>query len=369
MKKAFLGAMCVFSFSLGSAFATSGGIAALYENSFMVGTIVNNKALMDPPDPASSLSCREFNVYTAENAMKWENIHPSPDVFTFALADQLIKTAEQCDANVIGHTLVWHQQTPEWVFKDVDGNALSRDQLLMRLREHIHTVVGRYKGKIYGWDVVNEALNEDGSLRDSRWRQIIGDDYILQAFRFAREADPSAQLYYNDFNLYKTKKVGGAINLVKQLAEDGVNVDAIGMQGHYSLFYPSIKAVQQSMQAIVDAGISIAITELDVSVLPLPEGFDGAEITQNFATHPVYDPYVKGLPDTQQNALADTYQELFSLFLRFADKVDRVSFWGTHDGESWRNNWPIKGRTDYPLLFDRNGQPKRVYQRITQHIP
>ncbi|BFT31450.1 endo-1,4-beta-xylanase [Alteromonas sp. D210916BOD_24] len=345
-------------------------IAQLYQGSFLVGTAIKSSDLKKPPSLSSSLSCREFNAFTAENAMKWEHIHPTPDTYDFSMSDQLITMAQQCDAKVIGHTLVWHQQTPDWVFQDSQGNALSRDALLVRLKDHIDTVVGRYKGKVYGWDVVNEALNEDGTLRDTPWRNIIGDDYFIYAYRYARAADPDAQLYYNDFNLYKKAKVEGAITLVNQLLEAGEKVDAIGMQGHYSLFYPSLNEIEQSVQAIVNAGLSIAVTELDVSVLPLPDdAFSGADITQSFAAHPVYDPYTSRLPEAQEQQLAETYQGLFALFLKYADNVDRITFWGASDADSWRNNWPIRGRTDYPLLFDRQGRPKLAYQYVTQFIP
>lgn len=353
----------------GSASAAPEGIGSVYEDSFLVGTAIKSSDLTGNLPAKNSLPCSEFNALTAENAMKWQHIQPAPGQFNFAMADQLIALAQQCDARVIGHTLLWHQQTPAWVFEDEQGNPVSREVLLARLREHIHTLVGRYKGKVYGWDVVNEALNEDGSLRDTPWRRILGDDFYVHAFRFAKEADPEAQLYYNDFNMYKPAKVAGAVKLVKQLGDAGIKVDAVGMQAHYSLFYPSLSDIEQSMKTLRNAGVRIAITELDISVLPLPDdAFSGADITQSFAAHPVYDPYVEGLPATQQHQLAELYQQLFALFLKYADSVDRVTFWGTTDADSWRNNWPIRGRTDHPLLFDRNGRPKAAYEAITRHI-
>ncbi|TPV56447.1 endo-1,4-beta-xylanase [Aestuariibacter sp. GS-14] len=345
------------------------GIAQQYQNSFLIGTAIKSHDLMGERPATSTLLCREFNAFTAENAMKWQHIQPAPGQFNFAMADELIALAEQCKASVIGHTLVWHQQTPGWVFEDEQGNPVSRDTLLNRLREHIHTLVGRYKGKVYGWDVVNEALNEDGTLRDTPWRRIIGDDFLVYAFRFAREADPGAQLYYNDFNLYKPAKVAGAVRLVKQLAAVGIKVDAVGMQGHYSLFYPSLADIEQSILSLKQAGVAVAITELDISVLPLPDdAFNGADISQSFAAHPVFDPYTNGLPAAQQQQLASLYQQLFTLFLKHADSINRVTFWGTTDADSWRNNWPIRGRTDHPLLFDRHGRPKPAYDAIIQHI-
>lgn len=368
-KRLALGA-ALLSMLSGVASAAPEGIADLYKNSFLVGTAIKSRDLMRELPSPDSLSCREFNAFTAENAMKWQHIQPAPGQFNFAMADQLVAYAQQCHARVIGHTLVWHQQTPDWVFEDAQGNPVSREILLDRLREHILTLVGRYKGKVYGWDVVNEALNEEGSLRDTKWRRIIGDDFYVYAFRYAKEADPGAQLYYNDFNMYKPEKVAGAVRLVKQLAAAGIKVDAVGMQAHYSLFYPTLTDIEHSIKTLGDAGVRIAMTELDISVLPLPDNaFSGADITQQFTAHPVYDPYVNGLPQVKQQQLADLYQGLFALYLKYEDSVDRVTFWGTTDDESWRNNWPIRGRTDYPLLFDRNGRPKPAYEAITQHIP
>ena len=353
----------------GCAANAAAGLADKYNGHFLIGTAVKSSELRSTLPAKDALVCREFNAFTAENAMKWQHIQPEPGVFSFAMADQLIRIAEQCNGKVIGHTLVWHQQTPDWVFQDEAGRAVSREELLARLREHIFTLVGRYKGRVTGWDVVNEALNEDGSLRDTPWRRIIGDDYIEYAFKYARQADPSAELYYNDYNLYKPQKVAGAIRLVKQLAGKGIDVDAVGMQGHYSLFYPALNDVEQSIEALINAGTKVAITELDVTVLPLPENaHTGADITQSFTAHPVYDPYVDGLPEEQQQLLAGKYKDLFSLFLQHAGHISRVTLWGSTDGDSWRNNWPIRGRTDYPLLLDREGEPKTAYHAVAELV-
>ena len=344
---------------------TNSGLADAYAGQFLIGTAVKSSTLMSALHDKNAPECREFNAFTAENAMKWQHVQPQPGAYSFVMADQLIQLAQRCDGQVIGHTLVWHQQTPAWVFEDDAGQAVSREVLLSRLREHIFTLVGRYKGQVTGWDVVNEALNDDGTLRDTPWRRIIGDDYIEYAFKYARQADPSAQLYYNDYNLYKPQKVAGAVRLVKQLARQGIHVDAVGMQGHYSLDYPALSDVEQSITRLIEAGTNVAITELDVTVLPLPDNaHTGADITQNFTAHPIYDPYVEGLPPARQQLLADKYAALFSLFLNYAEHINRVTLWGTTDGDSWRNNWPIRGRTDYPLLLDRQGNPKAAYHGI-----
>lgn len=354
---------------IGSTILVSGcntkGLADVYQSHFLIGTAISSDQLVLPEKNYTQIVCSEFSAYTAENAMKWERIHPESDEYNFDAADKLFELAEACDAEIIGHTLVWHQQTPDWVFEDDGGRPLSRDALLDRLNDHITTVVTRYRGKVKGWDVVNEALNEDGSLRDSPWLRIIGEDYIIKAFEFARDADPAAELYYNDYNLNKADKVAGAVRLVNELTAAGVKPDAVGMQAHYSIYYPDIKEVEQSILALIDAGVNVAITELDVTVLPLPETVEaGADITTSAAFEARLNPYTSGLPEAQQQQLTQTYEALFRLFLKYDSHVDRVTFWGVDDGSSWRNNFPVRGRTDHALLYDRNRQPKPVYHAL-----
>ncbi|NVK55023.1 MAG: endo-1,4-beta-xylanase [Alteromonadaceae bacterium] len=345
------------------------GLADKYQSHFLVGTAISSWQLMSPKKDYVNLVCNEFNVYTAENAMKWQRIHPEPGQYKFDTADKMFDLAEQCGAQIIGHTLVWHSQTPDWVFEDDEGNPLTRDTLLARLNDHITTVMTRYKGRVKGWDVVNEALNEDGTMRDSPWFRIIGDDYLIKAFEFARAADPETELYYNDYNLNKAEKVAGAVRLVKQLEAAGVKPDAVGMQAHYSVFYPEIEEVEQSIQALIAAGVNVAITELDVTVLPQPETVEaGADIASSAEYEERLNPYTDGLPDAQQETLSQTYEALFSLFLKYDAHVDRVTLWGVDDGSSWRNNFPVRGRTDYALLFDRNSQPKPVYHALKRLI-
>ena len=353
-----IGALCTFS-------ASAQGLKDIYQDAFLIGSIASHHQLVQPDASISALFQREFNVLTAENDMKWQRIYPSPEGYNFSAADALMQQAEDCQCEVVGHTLIWHQQTPDWVFEDDAGNPVSREVLLGRMKSHINTLVTRYKGKVYGWDVVNEALNEDGTLRESRWREIIGDDYIAQAFRFAAQADPDAQLYYNDYNLNLPAKRNGALRLVDSLLAQGVKVSGIGMQAHYMLHSPAISQIEESITAFASLGVDVMITELDISVLPFPkQAAIGAEISETAALSAELNPYTEGLPSHVQDALAQRYQALFALFYKHREDISRVTFWGTHDGTSWKNNWPVRGRTDYPLLFNRQGQSKPAYDAV-----
>lgn len=230
------------------------------------------------------------------------------------------------------------------------------------MKEHIDTVVGRYKGRVHGWDVVNEAISDGpGGLRDSQWRRIIGDDFIEQAFRFARAADPKAELYYNDYGLVDRRKRARAIVMLKRLIERGAPLDAVGMQGHYSLERPPASEVEQAIKDFAALGLKVMITELDVDVLPSRGRAGVADISRREAAHPSLDPYRDGLPDEVQRRLADRYAELFRVFLRHREHVTRVTFWGLDDGHTWLNHFPVRGRTNHPMLFDRDRRPKPAF--------
>jgi endo-1,4-beta-xylanase len=262
--------------------------------------------------------------------------------------------------------LVWHNQTPDWVFQDAQGKPVDRDTLLQRMRDHIHTVVGRYKGRIHEWDVVNEAIYDDGALRvTNKWHQIIGDDFIAKAFQFAHEADPAAKLNYNEFALEdKPAKRAGVIALVKNLKAQGVPITGVGLQTHVKLDSPTIAEVDAELRDFEKLGLHIAITELDVDVLPSAVKYRGADLTTNAMMRAELDIYTNGLPSSVQKALAKRYADLFALFLAHADSINRVTFWDVTDGDSWLNYWPVKPRTNYPLLFDREGQPKPAYDAV-----
>jgi endoglucanase len=347
--------------------ATATGLRHAFAPYFLLGTALSQAQISGAESSIQPLLAQHFNSLTAANLMKWENIEPVEGQFDFSGSDALLQLAKAQGSVVIGHTLLWHEQTPAWVFSGPDGQPASKALLLERLSRHIQTVVGRYRGQIKGWDVVNEALNEDGSLRNSKWRQILGDDYILTAFRLAQEADPAVELYYNDFNLYKPEKRQGVLRLVKQLQDAGIRVAGIGMQGHYGLDSPALNEVEDSIRAYAATGAQVMITELDISVLPWPEQVaGGADISHKLALEQKLNPYVAGLPAEVALQLTKRYVDLFRLFLKYQASINRVTLWGVHDAESWRNNFPMLGRTDYPLLFDRQQQAKPAVAALMQ---
>jgi endo-1,4-beta-xylanase len=308
---------------------------------------------------------QQFNTITPENLLKWQEVHPRPDQFNFDAADRFVKFGRRHETFIVGHTLIWHNQTPDWVFQDETGNALSRDALLERMREHIHAVVGRYKGQIGGWDVVNEAIEDNGSLRESKWQQIIGDDYLEKAFQFAHEADPHAELYYNDYNEWHPRKREAIKKLVRSLQSKKIRIDGVGLQGHWGLGYPKVEEIEAMLADYGRLGVKLMISELDVTVLPDPGSSGGADIAR-VTSRNALNPYGAGLPEHVSKQLTERYAEIFRIFVKHADKIDRVTFWGIHDGQSWRNYWPVHGRMDYPLLFDRDLKPKPAFFAVTK---
>jgi endo-1,4-beta-xylanase len=337
-----------------------------FSDHFLVGVALNEAQFRRQDDRGARLAATHFNAATAENVMKWEVIHPEPDTYDFDAADAFVDFAEANDMRVIGHTLVWHSQTPHWVFEDEDGEPLGRDALIDRMRDHIHAVAGRYAGRIHGWDVVNEALNEDGTLRESPWYRIIGDDYLQLAFEFAAEADPDAELYYNDYSLENAPKREGAVRLVKSLLDAGVRVDGIGTQGHYKMDWPTTAQIDSTISAFANLGVDVMVTEIDIDVLPAATGDMGADVGLRAERRAELDPYPDGLTDDAQQALTDRYSEIFAVFVDRSDVIPRVTFWGASDGDSWLNDWPVPGRTSYPLLFDRNRAPKPAFHAVTE---
>jgi endo-1,4-beta-xylanase len=350
------------------AFAARPALKKVFEKDFHVGAALDYDQSTGKDAAALALIEEQFNSITPENFLKWEFVHPQPDRYNFEPADQFVALGEKNKMFIVGHTLVWHNQTPKWVFEDGTGNPADRETLLKRMRDHIDAVAGRYKGRINGWDVVNEAIDDDGALRKTKWMEIIGNDYLQKAFECAREADPNAELYYNDFNMWKKGKVDGVIRLVRDLQSKGIRVDGIGMQGHWGLDYPPLDEAEAAIQAFSSLGVKVMITELDVNVLPNPGQWRGADISLNFELQKQLNPYADALPDSMQQVLARRYGEFFTLFHKHRDKISRVTFWGVHDGQSWLNNWPVRGRTNYPLLFDRHCQPKPAFEAVIQTV-
>jgi endo-1,4-beta-xylanase len=338
-----------------------------FSKAFLIGVAVNRDQFTEKDSRGAAIAKAQFNAISPENVLKWESVHPKPDKYDFEGPDRYVEFGEKNHMVIIGHTLCWHNQTPDWVFHDEKGNLVDRDTLLQRLRDHIHTVVGRYKGRIKAWDVVNEAVDEDGSLRaTNRWHQIIGDDYIAKAFEFAHEADPAAGLNYNDFDLEKPAKRAGVIALIRKLQAQHVPITGLGSQMHVRIDSPTVAETEAAFDDFEKLGLKIMVTELDVDVLPEARSDRGADLTKDAALRAKLDIYPNGVPDSVQQAFAKRYADLFHVFLKHRDKIDRVTFWCVTDGDSWLNYWPVHPRTDYPLLFDRDGKPKPAFYAVLQ---
>jgi endo-1,4-beta-xylanase len=331
-----------------------------YADLFYIGTALNNPQITGQDTVALRVIKQHFNSIVAENIMKSGLIQPQEGQFDFTLADQFVEFGEKNNMHMVGHTLIWHSQAPRWFFSDENGNDVSAEVLTERMRNHIYTVVGRYKGRIHGWDVVNETIEDNGSWRNSKFYQILGEDFVSLAFQLAHEADPDAELYYNDYSMAEPGKRQGVINMVKAIQAKGIPVHGIGMQGHLLMNHPSIEEFEKSIVEFAALGVKVMITELDLSVLPWPSGRVTADVSTNIAYNQELNPYVDGLTDEAYAAWEQRMTDFFRLFIKHSDKISRVTTWGTHDTMSWKNGFPIRGRTDYPLLFDRNLQPKPV---------
>jgi endo-1,4-beta-xylanase len=362
-------ASCSRATSPASASATGAargqGLKDTFRSAFLVGAALAPKQFEEQDTANAVLVKREFNTISPENVLKWVVVHPQSDRYDFAPADKYVAFGERNGMFIIGHTLVWHSQVPSWVFQDAQGQPMTREALLARMKDHIHTVVGRYKGRIKGWDVVNEALNEDGTLRETPWMKIIGPDYIAKAFEYAHEADPAAELYYNDYNLDYAAKRDGAVRLVKSLLDRGIPVRAIGSQEHLKLTTPTAAQVDSSIRAFATLGVKVNMTELDIDLLPPATRNTGADVSMRAGPAPNLNPYTAGLPDSMQAKLARRYEDLFRVYLANKDAIDRITFWGVGDGDSWLNGWPVPGRTSYPLLFDRQLGKKPAYDAVS----
>jgi endo-1,4-beta-xylanase len=321
----------------------------VFEKDFLVGAAVSDDQISGKDAEVTSIIESQFNSITPENCLKWASVHPKPNVYNFEQADRFVAFGEKNKMQIIGHILIDQAQIPDWVFKDVNGNKVDRETLLKRMQEHISTVVGCYKGRINAWQVINEAIGRNGEIVKTRWFEIIGEDYILKAFEYAHQADPNVELYYNGQDMLTKEATDSIIHLTGVIKKQGGRIDGIGVQAHWGLDSPSLEEVENGIVRLTQSGVKVMITEMDITVLP--GNGSGKELN----------PYPDALPDEVQEKLAKRYGELFSVFHKHADTIDRVNFWGVHDGQSWLNYWPIKGRTNYPLLFDRNYKPKPAF--------
>ncbi|HTI12498.1 MAG TPA: endo-1,4-beta-xylanase [Puia sp.] len=349
----------------GPAFGQQGDAAGLpslksaYHNDFLIGAALNMRQIDEKDPAATALIAQQFNALTPENSMKAAIIHPGWDRYNFDDADNIVRFAEKYHLKVNAHNLIWHSQLPPFVSHIQDADSMRRF-----FTDHITTIASRYDGKVYSWDVVNEALNEDGSLRKSIYQQRLGDDYIVEAFRLAQKAAPHTLLYYNDYNIEHGKKREGTIALIKKIQAAGVRIDGVGIQGHWSAAHIPLEDIENSIREFSALGVKVMFTELDLSVLPSPWNRNTADVGQQAAYADKMNPYVNGLPDSVSTQLAKGYEDLFRLFMKYKDKISRVTFWGVDDGQSWLNGFPIRGRTNYPLLFDRQLKPKPAFYKV-----
>jgi endo-1,4-beta-xylanase len=333
----------------------------VFKADFLIGGALNRPLVTGRDPNAAALAAKHFNTATAENDLKWQLVHPRPDQYNWEPADSYVAFGEKNKMFVIGHCLVWHAQTPRWVFQDEAGSPLTRDALLARMKDHIMTVVGHYKGRVKGWDVVNEALDDSGTMRNTPWFRIIGEgaedkkyDHIANAFRWAHEADPDAELYYNDYNLEVSKaKCDAAVAIVKDLKAKGLRIDGVGIQLHGGLTYPSAAGLEYAITNLAATGVKVMITELDLRTQTRgPRGADVSQVNRQSTSDPT-----AAAAETQKK-LADKYVEIFSVLLKHKKDVSRVTFWGVYDKTSW-----IGGS---PLLFDRDYQPKEAFFAVVK---
>jgi endo-1,4-beta-xylanase len=324
-----------------------------YKDLFPIGAAVNPRLITESD---SALLIEQFNSITAENCMKPEVVHPSENQWDWSKADKLVEFAGRNGMKMRGHCLVWHQQTPDWFFLDGDKPA-SKELVLQRMKDHIFTIMNRYKGKIYCWDVVNEAVADDSTIiyreKGSKWFQIAGEEFIAKAFEYAHEADPDAILFYNDYNTERTEKRERIYTMLKKLVDQGVPVQGMGLQAHWSIFEPSETELRAAIERYSSLGLKIQITELDVSVYKWEKenrkAFDGESDSLT----------------AQQSALqTEKYEMIFRVFREYSKVITGVTFWGVADNRTWLDHYPVPGRKNYPLLFDTDKKPKEAFYKV-----
>ncbi|WP_150269212.1 endo-1,4-beta-xylanase [Paenibacillus tepidiphilus] len=323
-------------------------LKALFAGDFHIGAAVNPRTMKTQ----EQLLRHHFNSITAENEMKFESLHPLEEVYRFGAADELVSFARKHKLAMRGHTLVWHNQTSDWLFQDGHGASVSKEVLLDRLKSHINTVVGRYKNDIYAWDVVNEAVADEGEalLRRSKWLDIAGDGFIAKAFEFAHEADPGALLFYNDYNESNPLKRDKIYTLLKSLLDQGVPVHGVGLQAHWNLYDPSLDEIRTAIEKYASLGLTLQLTELDMSLFR----FDDRRTD------------LKEPPAELLELQAERYAAVFKLLREYKDVISAVTFWGAADDYTWLDHFPVHGRKNWPFLFDEQHRPKAAFDRLLQ---
>lgn len=325
---------------------------------FRVGCAIASIDLKD--DDLRQLVVDQFNCVTPEYDLMPGHAVKEDRTFTFEQADRVVDFAWANELAVNGHMLIWHFVTRKWLFEDPEGQPLPRKEALENLEFYIRTVVSRYKGRIGAWNVVNECLSdtEGEYLRPTPALKAIGEDYIQKAFEFAHAADPDARLYFNDYNIEQPGKREKALRLIHSLKEKQVPIHAVGVQGHWLLEKPPASLIAEGLAAFAQTGLEVMITELDID--PLPREISGADMK---VVETGEDPYPEDLPPEMQRRLAQRYAEIMKVIVA-QPGVTMVGVWGTHDGRSWLNDFPVKERTNHPLLFDRQLHPKPAFEAV-----
>lgn len=324
-------------------------LAEAYRDHFKVGVAVGGRTFSGNDAAAAALVRQQYNRATPENAFKWQFIQNMPGTFNFNQAGGFMQFATSSGMDEVhGHTIVWHQQVPGWVFTPPPGQEMTRELLLERLDTHMGALAQNLGGVQY-WDVVNEAFNDDGSMRQTPWYDIIGPDYLEQAFSMAARHFPNAKLVYNDFSMERPGKRDAVVDMVREFQAKGIRIDAIGNQAHYRIDFPTIAAIDATITAFAELGVEVLITELDVDVLPMSGN-----------------PYEECLPLQIEQVAAERWGALFEVFVQHRDSIPSVTLWGVSDAYSWLNNTPVQGRTNYALLFDRQLRPKLAWERVIE---
>ena len=332
----------------------SKGLKDIYKDYFDIGVAVSPRALQTDE---GGLVKQQFNSLTAENAMKSGPIHPVENFYNWAGGDSIAAFAKRNKMKMRGHCLVWHNQTPRWFFMDsTTGKEVTKEVLLQRMKDHITTVVHRYKGTIYAWDVVNEVISDkaDEFYRPSLFHKIIGEEFIAKAFEYAHAADPAALLFYNDYNEINPTKRAKIIKMVNDLRAKGVPVHAIGLQAHWAVNEPSPEQLDLTLKEFSAVGLPLHITELDISVYPKEHNARDRKPED-------YDTTFSAEKEAKQ---MEVYKMCFDYFRKYKSSIKSVTFWNISDRHSWLDNFPVRGRKDYPLLFDKNLKPKKAYWEV-----
>ncbi|HEX7846933.1 MAG TPA: endo-1,4-beta-xylanase, partial [Chitinophagaceae bacterium] len=328
----------------------------VYKDYFTIGVAVSPQALKTDE---AGLILQQFNSMTAENAMKSGPVHPRENWYNWAGGDSIAAFASRNNMKLRGHCLVWHNQTPRWFFTDsATGKQVTKEVLLERMKEHITTVVSRYKGAIYAWDVVNEAISDkpDEFYRPSLFYTIIGEEFIAKAFEYAHAADPDALLFYNDYNEISTTKRAKIIKMITELRAKGVPVHAIGLQAHWTVNEPSEPQLETTLKEFAALGLPLHITELDISVYPKEHNARDRKPED-------YDTTFSAEKEARQ---MEVYKMCFEKFRKYKDAIKSVTFWNISDRHSWLDNFPVRGRKDYPLLFDKELKPKKAFAEVVK---